>query len=629
MGRDRKLIFNKYLYFISLLIPLFLTLFYGENLTVNIGDFTSYGNFGFGMDPLFIFGRPFLVSLSYCVPYYLAIQGGLELKRAKIYKFLIVIGFVLTIYLICITSIKDINHLLNPDYLLNQPPDFEAPGLLERIHACIAIFLAFVMFVSFIYLYRPIVGYKKILILFLSIIVLIGVSSIIYSLIVEFDSYEHIIGQPIIFDKDYTNFPHSFFDVGNVYGHVLYCGVLSLLMISAIINKRRYAYLSLFFVPFIYFSCCRAAIYSTLVIYGLYIFVCYVVSFKKSKIRFGIYTALLFTTIFIILADMFVFNWFSFTVGEKTYNSLDFVVFVLNELFSDRIIMISNILKNATIFDYIFGLGFGNQYFVTRSYGFIYYFHNTFVETLMTGGIFYFFFNSCLIIATIVKCYKMRHSRLLLQGVIWTMLVSHSLYSFSESFVPGLPNFCGGFYALMFFVFPEMMYEERKLGYQLEFHPVIRHKPEIPVYEEEVKKVKPDKISEIIVQNQDDFYLQGTTSSSSLRKPIITQSVQNLNTHPQVKHVIHIHNEYFMFEKEKYATQIEYLKHCEEYFESVAKKYKIYEMNVYILYGLKYKTFLNSHSSSELRNFNSGHYIKGTRSFYICADELIKLIDKK
>ena len=238
MGRDRKLIFNKYLYFISLLIPLFLTLFYGENLTVNIGDFTSYGNFGFGMDPLFIFGWPFLVSLSYCVPYYLAIQGGLELKRAKIYKFLVVIGFVLTIYLICITSIKDINHLLNPDYLLNQPPDFEAPGLLERIHACIAIFLAFVMFVSFIYLYRPIVGYKKILILFLSIIVLIGVSSIIYSLIVEFDSYEHIIGQPIIFDKDYTNFPHSFFDVGNVYGHVLYCGVLSLLMISAIINKR-------------------------------------------------------------------------------------------------------------------------------------------------------------------------------------------------------------------------------------------------------------------------------------------------------------------------------------------------------------------------------------------------------
>ena len=52
-------------------------------------------------------------------------------------------------------------------------------------------------------------------------------------------------------------------------------------------------------------------------------------------------------------------------------------------------------------------------------------------------------------------------------------------------------------------------------------------------------------------------------------------------------------------------------------------------MNVYILYGLKYKTFLNSHSSSELRNFNGGHYIKGTRSFYICADELIKLIDKK
>ena len=189
MGRDRKLIFNKYLYFISLLIPLFLTLFYGENLTVNIGGFTSYGNFGFGMDPLFIFGWPFLVSLSYCVPYYLAIQGGLELKRAKIYKFLIVIGFVLTIYLICITSIKDINHLLNPEYLLNQPPDFEAPGLLERIHACIAIFLAFVMFVSFIYLYRPIVGYKKILILFLSIIVLIGVSSIIYSLIFEFDSY--------------------------------------------------------------------------------------------------------------------------------------------------------------------------------------------------------------------------------------------------------------------------------------------------------------------------------------------------------------------------------------------------------------------------------------------------------
>ena len=70
MGRDRKLIFNKYLYFISLLIPLFLTLFYGENLTVNIGGFTSYGNFGFGMDPLFIFGWPFLVLIYKFLEYF-------------------------------------------------------------------------------------------------------------------------------------------------------------------------------------------------------------------------------------------------------------------------------------------------------------------------------------------------------------------------------------------------------------------------------------------------------------------------------------------------------------------------------------------------------------------------------
>ena len=83
-----------------------------------------------------------------------------------------------------------------------------------------------------------------------------------------------------------------------------------------------------------------------------------------------------------------------------------------------------------------------------------------------------------------------------------------------------------------------------------------------------------------------------------------------------------------MFEKEKYQLQYLTLRDSKEFFEHVAEKYKIYELNVHILYGLKYKTFLNSHILKDLRCFNNGYYIKETRSFYISSEVAIKLISK-
>ena len=73
---------------------------------------------------------------------------------------------------------------------------------LDKWYYIFGVSVILICIVSFIYLYRPIVGYKKILILFLSIIVLIGVSSIIYSLIVEmFKISKHTLSENEIIDK--------------------------------------------------------------------------------------------------------------------------------------------------------------------------------------------------------------------------------------------------------------------------------------------------------------------------------------------------------------------------------------------------------------------------------------------
>lgn len=630
MTKLRKVLLHPYTYFLFLLLPIFLTLFYGENLTVNIGNFHAYGNFGVGINPVFIFVMPILIMLLYSIPLLIAYYGEIKLTRFKSYFFVCVLGAIIFIYMIVLTITKDISYLLNPFFII--PDENYFPSLLERVYSSLALFLTFLMLVSFYYLFKPLKGYKKFFIGFFTAIVLVGVASIVYSLVTEFDKYKEIISKPIFLNKDYGSLPHSFYDILNVYGHVLYAGIISLVMISSLTNKRRYSLLSVLFVPFIYFSGCRAAVCATVFTYLMYIFGCYVVSFKKSKVRFAIYTLFLFIIVFLILFDIFVFNWIQIETNGKILTTYDILQYILQELFTDRIKLVEGLLSRATLNDILFGIGFGNQYVLCRTYGFIYYFHNTLVEMIMIGGLPFTIYMSILVLISFFRAFKMRKDNTVLVVMLFGILISTLIYGFSESLVPGIPNFAGGFYSFVFMAIPNMMYEEWINEGEMEIVPKETFKQFDPtfdgLYSEKIKvkkEKKTESIEDIYLENDDDFYISGvsTLKRASLKtQPVFVFSTNEVN---DAKANVTIFYDVFSYEEEKYKNQILKLKDYYPYFLNLAKNNNIKNLKVKVLFGLKVKLFLNSHEEKSFIYFSKGYYIKDIDTLYISFDELSKI----
>ncbi len=221
------------------------------------------------------------------------------------------------------------------------------------------------------------------------------------------------------------------------------------------------AFFSLLFLPFIYASASRASILSTFILLAFLAFYLIYASFKKSKIVGIAYSSALGIVLLLVILELYVFQNIKFMYQGELHPLKDLLEVVLGRMDSERLGIIEMCYQHATLRDKIFGFGYGLALLIPRTQdGYIYYMHNTFVEYIAAGGIFYFAFIMIFFISSLYKCLKMVKKKTTLCFYFIAILLSQLAYGMFES-IPVLScNFFGAVFGVYFFLIINLEYQE-------------------------------------------------------------------------------------------------------------------------------------------------------------------------
>ena len=149
-------------------------------------------------------------------------------------------------------------------------------------------------------------------------------------------------------------------------------------------------------------------------------------------------------------------------LNNKTYYPSDFLKYMITNWEDSRFNFLGPILKNMQIIDYIFGIGYGNGFIVTRSYNFVFYYHNTVIEYISTGGIFYLIFISVLVAICFYKTLKVIKINFTYFYFLVCLSITMIIYGMYESFPLFQNDFPGIAYGAFFSLVPILKYYELK-----------------------------------------------------------------------------------------------------------------------------------------------------------------------
>ena len=190
-------------------------------------------------------------------------------------------------------------------------------------------------------------------------------------------------------------------------------------------------------------------------------FIGYLFVILKRNFKLGIILiSIVILVLFVIILDTFLFKNIHVKFGDNSISLYELFSTLFKQLFKDRFTIISDIYSKANIIDYIFGLGYGVELIVPRTYGYIYYMHNTFVEYYAIGGIPYSVFIIGIILISLNKCVKIRDENPLILLVFISLLISQCFYGLGESIPILSNNFFGAVFGLYFVVIPNYEYDE-------------------------------------------------------------------------------------------------------------------------------------------------------------------------
>lgn len=447
------------IYFFIIFIAIGLSLVYGQILEANIGEFPMFMVFG-GPLPLYaIILIPIVITLIYAFAIYIAYKNKLlELSRNGIIFISILV--VMLIYMTFLIAFKDNSHLYNPDF--TRP---NVPSINDRLFSIFTFYLSMLMIFAFYFLFKATKHLKLFLEIVLIGIILFALCSVIYSLATEMDDYIYIIKNGGFIDKDFSkdHWIKSFYGIGNVFGHTVYCGAITFLYLGYMVKKPWIGAFGLIFLPFALFSGSRASLISLIIFYAVYLIYLNYEIYKKNKKWGKIYFCVLFALILLFFLELFAFKNIKFEHDGKIVYLKDLIGMVFENMDETRFSIIRMVYKNANAIDFIFGLGYGLQFIVPRTYGYFYYMHNTFVEYYATGGIFYLLFILFLLAIAFKHAFKSYKVMPYVFGLFISLVLSQLFYGMFESIPILVCDFFGAIFGMYIYLFPMIKDETHHL----------------------------------------------------------------------------------------------------------------------------------------------------------------------
>ena len=368
-----------YLIFIAILI--IISACYGQFLVSSIGGFKDYG----ALLPLMPFWMMVTVPLIIVVLY---IALAIYATRAKIIKwnvksagFTLILVF-LFIYMCLLILRSDISPLLSSEFNnVNNTPTFY-----ERIWSIFSFLLGLTTLFAVFVLIKPVKGFKGLMTIILICLLIYALIAIGYSLLTEWDKYLNFDWFDDNYNKPYNEWISSFFTIGNVFGHTVFWGILALTCLAFMFRQYYLVLFAILLFPFVLYSNSRAAVVATVVLGILAYLYVSIRCYSHSK---KLFTVLLIINVILIVAliiDSTVYNFIQFKTSEGEIVTLkDLVIKLINNWQEKRLNIIQMVPVSQD--NLLFGVGYGLQFIIPRSYGYIFYFHNAIYEVIMIGGI--------------------------------------------------------------------------------------------------------------------------------------------------------------------------------------------------------------------------------------------------
>lgn len=443
-----------FIYLLLAIVPIVVSVIYGQLMVSNIGHFSDYGEIVFNLGLTGIILIPSLVTIYYIGLVIFGSKSGLIKWNIQQFSYIFMFLAMLA-YMAFITFTSDIRGSCNPGYVETHPV---IVTLDERIWAFFSFYLGILTIYNFFCLIRPVKGFKQAIAIFCILFILFDIVMITYSLITEWDKYVNFEWFDDLYDKDYDKVIKSFFPILNVFGHYTYFGIVALVTLSFVFRKYYLVFFSFLLLPFVLYSNSRIALVGTFVLYGAYFVYLRIRSFKYCRIIFYILTGLIILGIIIILIDFNVYNFIKFEMSNGTEISLKKVFLDLRDSFVNKRL---NIIRDTpvTISNILFGFGYGLQFIIPRTYGFCYYFHNSVYEIFMAGGVPYFLFTSILFLIVFIKLIyvaKSKHKYNYL-GLFLVLIFAQSIYGLFESHVASFNDSTGLILGIFILCIPNIL----------------------------------------------------------------------------------------------------------------------------------------------------------------------------
>ena len=429
-----------FIYLLLAIVPIVVSVIYGQLMVSNIGHFSDYGEIVFNLGLTGIILIPVLVTIYYIGLVIFGSKSGLIKWNIQQFSYILMFLAMLA-YMAFITFTSDIRGSCNPGYIETHPV---IVTLDERIWAFFSFYLGILTIYNFFCLIRPVKGFKQAIAIFCILFILFDIVMIAYSLITEWDKYVNFEWFDDLYDKDYDKVIKSFFPILNVFGHYTYFGIVALVTLSFVFRKYYLVIFSFLLLPFVLYSNSRIALVGTFVLYGAYFVYLWIRSFKYCRTIFYILTGLIILGILILLIDFNVYNFIKFEMSNGTEVSLKKVFLDLRDSFVNKRL---NIIRDTpvTISNILFGFGYGLQFIIPRTYGFCYYFHNSVYEIFMAGGVPYFVFTLILFLIVFIKLIyvaktKRKYNYL---GLFLVLIFAQLIYGLFESHVASFNDSTG------------------------------------------------------------------------------------------------------------------------------------------------------------------------------------------
>lgn len=263
---------------------------------------------------------------------------------------------------------------------------------------------------------------------------------IIYSLIVERESYVNFIKALIDHNMEqvYLNSVHSVFPNKNSFGVILFLLIVGVIYLS-FLTKRKWP---LILLPFVYiellFTSCKAALILSLFFIACYFVFLFFYTYKKNKNRNLIALSVSLGTIAIVVTVLFVI--------PNTRNLINEALFGVGKFsMNERTFIWGNVVKILNASNWFTGLGYGTFTAMLRTYnyadpggGTIYtdQAHNGYLQALGEGGILYLSLIAAIIVLFVIKAVKYFKKN---KGVVFlslSLFVIMAIYMMVEGITP-------------------------------------------------------------------------------------------------------------------------------------------------------------------------------------------------